>query len=451
MDILLRIAIVLGLIGINAFFVMVEFAIVSVRRSRIAQLVATGDPDAARVAGLQAQLEILLSTTQFGITISSLALGWIGERAIAQLVATVLAQIASAGGDVPLWQDTLSHALAIPIAFGILAYGQIVIGGLVPKSIAIAHADTVARLLAPPSQTIARIFKPLLWIFDISTRSILRFLKIDANTIRTNSSISREEIQHLVTTLPITDDMSANMRRLLNSAFSLADIRLERIAIPRREMVTLPAHATVKQLAATVARTGHTRYPVIESTHLRDRTSTEPTIVGTIYFPDLATAIAEGSLSPDAPISPWIVSPAEFFPKTNTLDRVLQQMRGSQIEMAIVVDEFDSTIGLITLRDLLAEIVAIEAAVREELQIEKIDDDRYVIQGQTSINTLNQTIPDLKLYSIYPETSTIAGCCLDYFKKFPQLNDSFIFRNWQFKIVRIERGRIDKIELTRMS
>jgi CBS domain containing-hemolysin-like protein len=103
------------------------------------------------------------------------------------------------------------------------------------------------------------------------------------------------------------------------------------------------------------------------------------------------------------------------------------------------------------LRDLLAEIVAIEAAVREELQIEKIDDDRYVIQGQTSINTLNQTIPDLKLYSIYPETSTIAGCCLDYFKKFPQLNDSFIFRNWQFKIVRIERGRIDKIELTRMS
>jgi len=163
---LLRLLSVLLLIAINAFFVTAEFSIVSVRRSRINQLVGAGDVQAKTVQDLQRSIDRLLSTTQLGITLSSLALGWIGESTMAVLMAAWLEQL-----PVPLaLRQTLAHSLAVPVAFLLIAYLQIVLGELCPKSVALLYSEQLARFLGPPSLAIARFFNPFIWVLNQSTR-----------------------------------------------------------------------------------------------------------------------------------------------------------------------------------------------------------------------------------------------------------------------------------------
>ena len=163
------------LIAINAFFTAAEFSIVSVRRSRINQLVQDGDVTAETVQYLQRSIDRLLSTTQLGITLSSLALGWIGERTIAVLVTQIIAEL-------PLPKiitQAIIHSLAIPIAFLLLAYLQIVLGELCPKSVALLYPEKLARFFAPPSLVIARIFRPFVGILNQSTRYLLKLARIE--------------------------------------------------------------------------------------------------------------------------------------------------------------------------------------------------------------------------------------------------------------------------------
>ena len=169
-DILLRLLSVLLLIAINAFFVTAEFSIVSVRRSRISQLVEAGDVAAQTVQSLQRSIDRLLSTTQLGITLSSLALGWIGESTVAIAIRGAIVRL-------PLptaVTSAIAHSLAVPLAFFLIAYLQIVLGELCPKSVALLYSEQLARFLGPPSLAIARIFNPFIWILNQSTRYLLR-------------------------------------------------------------------------------------------------------------------------------------------------------------------------------------------------------------------------------------------------------------------------------------
>jgi CBS domain containing-hemolysin-like protein len=173
-DILLRLLSVLALIAINAFFVTAEFSMVSVRRSRINQLVEAGDIQARTVQSLQRSIERLLSTTQLGITLSSLALGWIGESTMVTLVASAIAKLPLPISDNPV----LAHSLSIPLTFFLIAYLQIVLGELVPKSVALLYSEQLARFFGPPSLVIARVFNPFIWILNQSTRWLLRLVGI---------------------------------------------------------------------------------------------------------------------------------------------------------------------------------------------------------------------------------------------------------------------------------
>src|SRR4028119_1696725 len=195
-DILLRLLSVLLLIAINGFFVTAEFAMVSVRRSRINQLVEAGDVQAKTVQSLQRSIERLLSTTQLGITLSSLALGWIGESTMAILVATAIAQL-------PLQRETtqaIAHSFSIPLAFVLIAYLQIVLGELCPKSVALLYSEQLARFLGTPSLVIARFFKPFIWILNQSTRWLLRLVGIRYTGQGWYNRVTPEELQLINTT-----------------------------------------------------------------------------------------------------------------------------------------------------------------------------------------------------------------------------------------------------------
>ena len=248
-----RLLLVVGLILINAFFVTAEFAIFSVRRSRIAQLVASGDDLARKVQDLQRSIERLLSTTQVGITLSSLTLGWIGERAIAQIFTERLVNV------------PIAHSLATALTFVLLAYLQIVFGELIPKSIALIYAEQIARFLGTPSLTIARIFSPLIWVLDRSTRLCLRLLRIKERSDY-YGRVTFKELQTIVATERESSGLAIEQREVLNKVFEFAGVLARAIMVPNTQIVTIPRSATCQTLAIKVTTTGYSHYPVTDDT-----------------------------------------------------------------------------------------------------------------------------------------------------------------------------------------
>ena len=183
------------LIAINAFFVTAEFSIVSVRRSRITQLAKDGDIQAQTVQSFQRSIDRLLSTTQLGITLSSLALGWIGEQTIAMLITNNIKKLPLP----PAITESVVHSFAIPTAFILLAYFQIVLGELCPKSVALIYPEQLAKFFGPPSVAIARIFRPFIWVLNQSTRWILRLAGIEYTGQRWYNQVTSEELQLIPT------------------------------------------------------------------------------------------------------------------------------------------------------------------------------------------------------------------------------------------------------------
>ncbi|NEP43385.1 MAG: HlyC/CorC family transporter, partial [Okeania sp. SIO2H7] len=259
-DILLRLLSVFMLISINAFFVTAEFSIVSVRRSRINQLVDGGDVQAKTVQQLQQSIDRLLSTTQFGITLSSLALGWIGEGTMAVLVGAGIAYL-------PLpnfLREAIAHSVAIPIAtFFILAYLQIVLGELCPKSVALLYPEKLARFLGPLSLAIAGFFNPFIWILNQSTRWLLRLLGIEYTAATFKAPVTPEELQLIIATSTESTGLEEKERELLSNVFEFGEVSVEEVMIPRTSIHAINSTATFQNLLDEIKDCSLSRYPAI--------------------------------------------------------------------------------------------------------------------------------------------------------------------------------------------
>ena len=242
-DVLSRLLSVLLLIAINAFFVAAEFSMVTVRRSRINQLVEAGDIAALTVQSLQKSIERLLSTMQLGITLSSLALGWIGEDTIAVLVRGAIGSL-----PLPIYlKESIAHSLGISIiTFFLLAYLQIVLGELFPKSVALLYPEQLARSLGPPSLLVSRLFNPFVSFLNQSTRSLLRLVGIEYDA--THRPVTPEELQLIIATSSESSGLEAEERELLNNVFEFGEVWVEEVMVPRPSIVALPKTATFQSL-----------------------------------------------------------------------------------------------------------------------------------------------------------------------------------------------------------
>jgi CBS domain containing-hemolysin-like protein len=421
-----RLLLVLGLILINAFFVTIEFAIVSVRRSRITQLVASGDDRAKKVQNLQQGIKRLLSTTQLGITLSSLALGWIGERAIAQILSQRLPNI------------PLSHSIAIPLTFILLAYLQIVFGELIPKSIALIYAEQIARFLGAPSLAIARIFSPLIWVLDRSTRLCLRLLRIEDREDY-HHRVTFKELQTIVTTEQESSGLAIEQRELLNKVFEFANVVVAAVMVPRTQMVTIAQTATCQNVLAKVATTGYSSYPVTDKS--LDK------IVGIVSFKDFAALLAQGKLAGQMPISDWVKS-VDFVSESTSVSVVLAQMQKTDGKMIVVVDEFGNTAGLITRQDTIAEMIGIKVPRDRTTELfERLVDGGFIVQAQIDIEDLNEQLGiNLPLADRY---QTLAGFLLDRWQHIPQDGESLNYGDWNFTVVSKVGPRIDRVKVLR--
>jgi CBS domain containing-hemolysin-like protein len=425
------------LITINAFFVMAEFAVVSVRRSRISQLVDAGDIQAKTVQELQAGLDRLLSTTQLGITLSSLALGWIGERAMAQVVQNWLVSLPLS----PELKDMTVHSLATPIAFLSIAYLQIVLGELCPKSIALLYAEEIARFIAPFSVVIARLFNPFIWVLNQSTQFLLRLGGIRYTGQGWYNQVSSEELQLIIATSTESSGLEKEERELLSNVFEFSEVRTDEIMVRRTQMIAIEQFTTVRSLLEEVAQSRHSRYIVIDES-LDD-------IVGIIQLKDLAEPLVSGRLTLDEAIAPWI-QPVTFVPEPTPLDELLSLMQQSGQHMAIVVDEFGSTAGLVTLQDLISQIIGKTPEMGREAEegIQWLDTHTYLVQAQLDVEEVNEQL-NLEL-PITGEYRSIGGLLLYQWQRIPIIGETLQYGDCELTLVSAEGPRLKEVRIHRL-
>ncbi|WP_414752246.1 hemolysin family protein [Anabaena sp. CCY 9910] len=436
-DVGLRLLSVLLLIVINAFFVTAEFSIVTVRRSRIHQLVQSGDIQAIAVESLQRNIDRVLSTTQLGITLSSLAVGWIGESSIAVVMRWWIKSW-------PLPANVnnfVAHSLSIPIAFFLIAYLQIVLGELCPKSVAMLYSEQLARFLGPAVKAIVRFFRPFIWILNQSTSYLLRLFGVEYTGQSWRPPVTPEELQLIISTERESTGLQTAERELLNNIFEFGDVTAQDVMIPRNGIIALSKDANFQSLLQQMTATGHSRYPVIGES-LDD-------IRGIVYFRDLANPLAVGKLSLETQIQPWM-RPARFVPEHTPLSELLPMMQQEKPAMVIVVDEFGGTVGLVTIQDVIAEIIgnAGETSSSEDLLIQMLDQATFLVQAQVNLEDLNEVLHlNLPLTKQY---QTLAGFLLYQLQKMPIKGEIFCYDNIEFTIVSVDGPRLHQIQLRRL-
>jgi CBS domain containing-hemolysin-like protein len=423
------------LIAVNAFFVTAEFSIVSVRRSRINQLVEAGDVQAVAVQDLQRSLERLLSTTQIGITLSILALGWIGENTVAEALTVWLNQTAIAAS-----HKEVAHSIAIPLIFLLIAYLQIVLGELVPKSLALLYSEQLARFLATPSLALSRLFNPFIWILNQSTQAMLKLAGIRyAGQGWHHHQLTSEELQLIISTERESPELEEEERELLTNVLEFRDVTASEVMVPRTSIVSLHEDATFQTLLDQVAESGYSRYPVIGGSL--------DSIKGIISFKKLAEPLANGELQPSTLLQPWVL-PAQFVPENMPLSELLAQMQRSHQTMVMVVDEFGGTAGLVTINDLVVEIIGDLPEMDEESQFQILDDRTYLVQAQMHIEEVNELL-DVEL-PLTDEYHTLGGFLLYRFQRIPTVGEMLHHDDLELTVISAEGPRLHQIQIHRL-
>ncbi|GAB1539560.1 hemolysin family protein [Scytonema sp. NUACC21] len=436
-DVGLRLLSVLLLIAINAFFVTAEFSMVTLRRSRIRQLVEAGDIQAISVEVLQLSIDRLLSTTQLGITLSSLALGWIGESTIVVLIKSWLLSLPLPKG----MSGFVAHSLSIPIAFVLIAYLQIVLGELCPKSIAMLYSEQLAKFLGPSIGAIVRFFNPYIWILNQSTRWLLRLFGIQYISQIWRPPVTSEELQLIISTERESTGLQEEEREWLKNVFEFGEVTVQEVMIPRTGIVALPKNATFLTFLQRMVATGHSCYPVTGES-LDD-------IRGIVYFKDFAKPLTLGKLSLETQIQTWL-RPARFVPEHTPLNELLPMMQQEKPSMVIVVNEFGGTVGLITLHDVITQIIGEldEPENSNGLLIKILDEQTFLVQAQINLEDLNEVLHfNLPLNREY---QTLGGFLLYQLQKIPILGETFHYQSLEFTVVAVTGPRLHQVQIRRL-
>ncbi|MGH7524378.1 MAG: hemolysin family protein [Gemmatimonadales bacterium] len=330
--------IVLALVAANAFFVAAEFALVSSRKTRLEEMTRDGDRKARLALRAVQSLDRVISATQLGITLASLGLGWVGEPAVARMfegffhdLPAVLAKVAT-------------HGVAVAIAFTIITMLHIILGELVPKGIALLHAEVVASWLAAPLIGFAWVMHYPISVLRGSASRLLRLLGL--KPLSEHEPLhSPEEIRILVEQSGESGSLEASEARLLEGVFEFSEKTAEEVMTPRTEMTTMADGLTIAEAADVVTEAGRSRYPVYHESL--------DEIIGVVHAKDVLRAFRAGS----AKTVREIIRQPLFVPGTREVEDVLADMKRLKTHLAVVLDEYGGTAGLVTMEDLLEEIV----------------------------------------------------------------------------------------------
>lgn len=426
MSVGISIVLVVFFLLMNAFFVVAEFSLVRIRRSQIDIMMEEGVRGAKRAQVVSENVNAYLSACQLGITLASLALGWLGEPAVSSVIHEPLASLGL--------PDAAVSAIAVAIGFIIITALHIVLGELVPKSLAILSTEKYALFTAAPLYWFYRITYPIMWLFNTTTNGIMRLTGHDVTS--EHQAYTEEEIKILLEESAESGELASDQYEILDNVFDLDDKDAKAIMTPRTELVAINIDDDLDTILDIMGKNKFTRYPVFKDN--------KDNIIGFIHIKDAYR------LPADATKDDLIIRTINPVPESLGIDKLMQMLQENHTKIAVVVDEHGGTSGIVTMSDIIAQIIG---SVEDEYlhddqdEILKTGEDSYVVDGSLPVDQFVEFI-GYEPVPIY-DYETAGGLMLDLLDKIPTEGDSLELhhdgRSIALRIDAMDALRIDKI------
>ncbi len=418
----------LFLVFLNAFFVVSEFAIVKIRKSKLEELAKNNVKNASLALKITNSLDSYLSATQLGITFASLALGWVSENAFVNLITIPFNSLLESS-------PILAHSIASVIAFIFVTLLHVVLGELVPKSIAIAKTESVVLFIARPLYSFWLIFSPLIRLFDLLAAFSLKLIRI--TPARENEiAHSDEELKIIVGESLKGGYLDTIEGEIIKNAVDFSDTLAKEIMTPRKDMICLNAQDDYEKNIEIILQTNHTRYPYYQDS--------KDNILGMIHIRD----IFESTIKGDKCNLSKLVRNIIIVPETAHISEILTTMNRQQIHTALVVDEYGGTSGLLTMEDIIEEIIG-DISDEHDTKIEdirQIDKDTYEINGKLGLENIEEIFNIT--FSNTNDHVTIGGYVFGLFGHLPVVNDKISDEHCEFEVLEMDGARIQKLRIS---
>lgn len=428
-DLWSQIFVILLLVGVNAFFAASEMAIVSIRQSKLKPLIEDGNKSAKIVDRFIEEPSKLLATIQVGVTFAGFFASGLGAQTLAVYLADVLRR-----ANIPII-TAYANTIAFLVITLIISYITLVLGELVPKRIALEWSDKIALFVAKPILFFSKMAFPIVRLLTASTNLVVKMM---GGTSKSHEDeITKEEIRLMINAGEERGIIRETETEMINSIFEFDDTVVKEVMTPRTDIAAININASLDEILDVIVEEHFSRIPVYEETI--------DNIVGVLYIKDLFSMMKDGK---ELEITlKDIIRPAYFVPEYKKIDELFKEMQKSKTHIAIVIDEYGGTAGLITIEDLLEEIVGniFDEYDDEVLDFEQIDDNTYLLNGMLSIDEVND-IMDIELPEDEMEFDTISGMILSLSGKIPEVGDEVQFEDIHFRIEEVDDKRITKIK-----
>ena len=434
-----RLLLVVLLIGINGFFAAAEVSLISVRHSRLREMAADGRAGAQAALNLLAQPGHLLSVTQVGVTLASLGLGWAGEDTLYQLVSAWLGRYATSVG------AALVHVVSFLAGFLVISYFHVVFGEVVPKNLAIGKADRLAALVAPALTVFYRVSLPFVIAIERTANAITRAMGLKGTSH--GGGHSAEELKLIVSSSRGLGVLPEAQEDMIHHVLDLGEISVREIMVSRNDMVAISAAASLDEVLQTMIEQRHSRLPVYEGTPEK--------IIGVLHYKDLLPvweerrrAIRAGRPSRAFRIA-RLMRRHLVVPETKPLSQMLEEFRQSRLHIAMVVDEYGTIMGMLTVKDVLEQVVGrIEGEHEERAEQRPQEANEVELDGATRIRDLES---DFGL-EIPADAGfeTIAGFLLYRLGEIPHPGESVEYQGRRFTVVAMDRNRIARVRIEKL-
>ncbi|MDP8950656.1 MAG: hemolysin family protein [Actinomycetota bacterium] len=416
------------LIVLNGFFVAAEFALVRVRESRITQLEQEGSARAGVVHGVLRDLDAYLSVCQVGITIASLALGWVGEPAVSSFIAPGLQALG-------IENEGVVELISVILGFAVITYAHLVFGEQAPKYFSIQRAEATALWISRPLKMFWFLFRPLVWLVNASTNLILRPWGIRLG--EEMEAHSEEELRIMIDSSTSSGVLDAREHEYLNNVFDFGDTIVREVMVPRPDIEALPSDAPLEELVERAAFGRYTRYPVYDDD--LDH------VLGAVHVKDLFRAAKEDGNGFD--LSP-LIRDCLVVPETKRIEEILREFQKRKLQMAIVIDEWGSVEGLVTIEDIVEELVGEiqDEFDEDEAAIEPLGNGTYSIDGRIPITDVNEYF---KLDLPHEDFDTIGGYILGALGRPPEPGDTVEAEGVTLRVKNVDGPRVSTLTLER--
>lgn len=429
--ILFNLFLIVFLLLANGFFVASEFALVSVRHTRINQLANEGNSTAKLTSYALKELDKYIAATQLGITIASIGLGWVGEATLARLIHPLFDFL-------PYVSNTIAtHTVAVALAFVLITFMHVVIGELMPKSVALQFPEKTTLFVTRPLVFVAKLFTPFIFLLNGFGNLLLKLLKIPPAS-QLHSVHTEEELDMIIDASYKGGVLNETESFLLKNTLKFTDLTAKQIMVPRCDVVSISVDIPVEELKEIILENQYTRYPVYDGSI--------DNITGILHVKDLYSKKMKDE---EFSISDILRKPL-FVTETMTTDSLLKNFKNNKTEIAIVIDEFGGMSGIISLEDVLEEIFGDvqDEFDEEEKDIKKVADEKYIVNGLLRIDEF------FEYFSIHQqedEVETICGLVQKLLGRLAKMNDEVLIDGYRLKVVELKGRRIKKLLVEKCS